>query len=966
MAQVSNQNMTGAAAKTGGVRPNILIVDDRRENLLATEKILRHLEADIFKANSGNEALSLLLRHRFALVLLDVQMPDMDGFETAMLMQEHESMRGVPIIFVTAISKEERYATRAAEIGAVDYIFKPINSEILRSKVKVYLDLYVQREELFTIQSALGDAEARLRAILDNVLDGIITIDGNGTVISINPAVVKMFGYEAAEVIEHNIRMLMPEPNRGNHDGYLARYESTGKTRAIGIGRELEGLTKQGITFPMELTVTEVAFQGQRMFVGLVRDITERKRSEDASRRARAAAEVANRTKSDFLANMSHEIRTPMNAIMGMTYLALRAAPSPQQHGYLTKIGHAAQSLLGIMNDILDFSKIEAGKLEMEHIAFSLDEVLLRNLVDIVGQKAEEKGIALEFSVAQETPRFLIGDPLRLGQVLINLVNNAIKFTDQGKILVKVQADERTLDRVRLQFSVSDTGIGISPDQMENLFQSFNQGDSSFTRKYGGTGLGLAISKQLCELMGGSIAAESELGKGSIFRFTADFGIAGDELPRVARESRGPSLTRNVLIVDDSESARSVLLAMLQANSFLARAVSSGEEALSALTRGSQVGHPFDLVLMDWRLPGIDGIEASRRIKEHPTLSPIPAILMISAFESEEVLNGLSDPRFDGFLVKPVAEQLLMRTIASIRAERADGPAPAIPSAPGYVPPELSGRHVLVVEDNEINQDLASELLGDLGIRVAIADNGRAGVDQVCTEAFDLVLMDIQMPVMDGLTATKLIRSKERFRQLPIIAMTAHAMRGDRERSLDAGMNDHLTKPINPESLTATLLRWIPAQAARPCERAGDAVNPGWSAEELPAQLPPFDIQAALARTNGKTKLLRKMLRGFCEQYTHAAFDLRVQFREGRVEEAHRLAHSLKGIAATLEARELAEAAGALAQALREGQMEGLGARITTLEEALVPAITAASSLDFLRVPSREDPRDYIPPSGLP
>jgi two-component system sensor histidine kinase/response regulator len=315
--------------------------------------------------------------------------------------------------------------------------------------------------------------------------------------------------------------------------------------------------------------------------------------------------------------------------------------------------------------------------------------------------------------------------------------------------------------------------------------------------------------------MGGSIAAESELGKGSIFRFTADFGIAGDALPRVARESRGPSLTRNVLIVDDSESARSVLLAMLQANSFLARAVSSGEEALSALTRGSQVGHPFDLVLMDWRLPGIDGIEASRRIKEHPTLSPIPAILMISAFESEEVLNGLSDPRFDGFLVKPVAEQLLMRTIASIRAERADGPAPTIPSAPGYVPPELSGRHILVVEDNEINQDLASELLGDLGIRVAIADNGRTGVDQVCTEAFDLVLMDIQMPVMDGLTATKLIRSKERFRQLPIIAMTAHAMRGDRERSLDAGMNDHLTKPINPESLTATLLRWIPAQAAR-------------------------------------------------------------------------------------------------------------------------------------------------------
>jgi two-component system, sensor histidine kinase and response regulator len=945
MGQPANQDLARVAAAPSSVRPNILIVDDRKENLLATEKILRHLDAGIFKANSGNEALSFVLRHRFAVVLLDVQMPDMDGFETAMLMQEHESMRGVPIIFVTAISKEDRYATRAAEIGAVDYIFKPINSEILKSKVKVYLDLYVQREELFTIQSALGDAEARLRAILDNVLDGIITIDDSGTVIAINPAVVKMFGYDAGELIGRNIKMLMPEPNRGSHDGYLARYESTGKTRAIGVGRELEGLTKEGLTFPMELTVTEVAFQGQRMFVGLVRDITERKRSEDASRHARAAAEVANRTKSDFLANMSHEIRTPMNAILGMTYLALRAAPSPQQHGYLSKIGHAAQSLLGIMNDILDFSKIEAGKLEMEHIAFSLDEVLLRNLVDIVGQKAEEKGIVLEFSVAQETPRFLVGDPLRLGQILINLVNNAIKFTDKGKILVKVQTREATLDRVRLEFSVSDTGIGMSPEQMANLFQSFNQGDTSFTRKYGGTGLGLAISKQLCELMGGNIAAESAVGKGSTFRFTASFGIAADELPRPARDARIRSLKSNVLIVDDSESARTVLLAMIQSNGFLARAVSSGEEAISALTRGSQVGQPFDLVLMDWRLPGIDGIEASRRIKEHPTLAPIPAILMISAFESEEVMSGLNEPRFDGFLVKPVTEPLLMRTIASICGETVDGAASELQRATGSLPPALAGRRVLVVEDNEINQDLASELLGDLGIRVTIADNGRKGVDRVSAEAFDLVLMDIQMPVMDGLTATKLIRSQESLRRLPIIAMTAHAMRGDRERSLDAGMNDHITKPINPDTLTATLQRWMPAQAVDPQEHAGGVVKPMWSAEELPAQLPPFDIQAALARTNGKPKLLRKMLRGFHQQYTHAASDLRAQLNQGQVEEAHRLAHSLKGVAAALEAKDLAEAAGALGQALREDRMEGLSALISTLEEALDPALAAAGYL---------------------
>jgi PAS domain S-box-containing protein len=812
MTQPAEQHAAGAGLPLA--RPNILIVDDRWENLLATEKILRHLDAGIFTANSGNEALSLVLRHRFAVVLLDVQMPGMDGFETAVLMQEHESMQGVPIIFVTAISKEERYAIQAAEIGAVDYIFKPISSEILKSKVKVYLDLYVQREELLKTQGTLEDTQTRLRTILDNVLDGIIMIDGSGIVISINPAVVNMFGYEAADIVGRNIKMLMPEPNRGSHDGYLARYQSTGTTRAIGMGRELEGLTKAGLTFPMELTVSEVSFRGQRMFVGLVRDITERKRVEDMSGRAKVAAEAANRTKSDFLANMSHEIRTPLNAILGMTYLAQRANPTPRQQTYLTKIGIAGQSLLGIVNDILDFSKIEAGKLEAEHIVFSLDDVL-NNVVDIVGQKAEEKGIAIVCTVPRDVPRSLIGDPLRLGQVLINLVHNAIKFSDKGEIGVRVAVQDGTLNEVRLAFSVRDHGIGMSAEQVANLFQSFNQADTSFTRKYGGTGLGLAISKQLCELMGGAISVESEVGKGSTFTFSVSFAIATKEQWGV-RKSQDKLLKRSVLIVDDSEIIRKVLLGMVQANGFLGRAVSSGEEALSALVHGSQVGQPFDLVLMDWRLPGIDGIEASRRIKEHPTLRPIPAIVMISAFESEEVLRGLKQPRFDAFLVKPVTETVLMRTIVSISGENIAGPDSGLQPVAGNLLSDLTGRRVLVVEDNEINRDLASELLCDLGIRTAVAINGRHGVDEVLAQPFDLVLMDIQMPVMDGLAATRLIRADARFHDLPIIAMTAHAMRGDRERSLDSGMNDHLTKPIDPAALSAILSRWMPAKPLDP------------------------------------------------------------------------------------------------------------------------------------------------------
>jgi signal transduction histidine kinase/CheY-like chemotaxis protein len=434
------------------------------------------------------------------------------------------------------------------------------------------------------------------------------------------------------------------------------------------------------------------------------------RRADETSRRATKLAEESSRIKSDFLANMSHEIRTPMNAILGMTYLAQRAGPPPQQREYLTKIGNAAQSLLSIMNDILDFSKIEAGKLDLECIPFSLDEVL-RNLVDIVGPQAGKKGIAIVYSVAQEVPGSLLGDPLRLGQILINLVNNAVKFSDRGEIVVTVMVEAMTPAGIQLAVSIRDQGIGMSPGQIANLFQAFNQGDTSFTRKYGGTGLGLAICKQLCELMRGSLSVESELGRGSTFLFTASFGVALDETPHSHGAFRDNLRKRSDLLANESEHAC---------------------------------------------------------------------------------------------------------------GERVDGAEPDPQLAPDDLSCKLAGRRVLLVEDNEINRDLVSELLADYGVEVAIAVNGREGVDRVAAEAFDLVLMDIQMPVMDGLTATKLIRAEERFRKLPILAITALAMREDRERSLEAGMNDHLTKPISPHVLRDALLRWI---ATPP---AAGAVNPAF------------------------------------------------------------------------------------------------------------------------------------------
>jgi signal transduction histidine kinase/DNA-binding response OmpR family regulator len=679
--------------------------------------------------------------------------------------------------------------------------------------------------------------------------------------------------------------------------------------------------------------------------VGANWDVTDLIQAEEKSRQAMKAAEESNRIKSDFLANMSHEIRTPMNAIMGMTRLALRKSPDTVQLNYLKKIDNAAQSLLSIINDILDYSKIEAGKMELEQIDFSLDEVL-NNLDDIVRQKAEQKGIEIVFSMAAEIPRSLQGDPLRLGQILINLVNNAIKFTEKGRVVVEVKAEESAGDTRELRFLVSDTGIGMSSEQVSNLFKSFNQADTSITRKYGGTGLGLAITKQLCELMQGSLEVESRPGEGSTFVFTATFGAATGALPLQGAARRRDLLKKSALIVDDNENARDVLIEMLANNGLTAKAVRSGEDAIAAIKAASDDGKPFDLVLMDWRMPDMDGAEASREIKALRSISRIPAIMMVSAFDRERAMNGVADHEMDGFLIKPVNESLLIDSIATIFGVKPDYLEADSWSAAGDFPAELLGRRVLLVEDNDVNRELASELLSDMGIQVTIAVNGREGVDRVISEPFDLVLMDIQMPVMDGLTATKLIRADERFGKLPILAMTAHAMSGDRDRSLNAGMNDHITKPIDPNRLQAALMRWMPEKSRQRPEPVKTHVKSAPAEECVPKQLPPFDVQAALQRTNGKPKLLRKLMLGFRDHYSDAILDLREHVAAGRDADAERLAHSLKSVAAMLEAKDLAKAAYSVENAFRSGETASINALIETLERELDPAIAAVNSLD--------------------
>jgi two-component system sensor histidine kinase/response regulator len=705
------------------------------------------------------------------------------------------------------------HALHEREIALLETLLPMVaaNLEILAANIETRELLERTRRQA----EAMTALEERSRLILSSVSDGISGLDAGGRTTFINHAATEMLGYSEGEIVGHLIHDLV---HFKHADGTPFPPEDCPayKTAHDGVPRVIDDEVfwrKDGTAFPVEYSTTPVRKDG--VVVGSVvsfRDITERKRAEEDLRRAKELAEDATKMKSEFLANMSHEIRTPMNAIIGMAYLALKTDLDPTQADYVQKIQQSGRHLLGIINDILDFSKIEAGKMTIETIDFDLAAVL-DNVSTLIAGKAAEKGLELIFDIDPDVATHLRGDPLRLGQILINFCNNAVKFTEHGEITITAQVRESGPDGQLVYFAVSDTGIGLTEEQAGKLFQAFQQADASTTRKYGGTGLGLAISKRLVELMGGEIGVTSTYGSGSTFWFTARLGATAAAVRPVA--SSAALAGRHVLVVDDNEQARTIMVEMLRRMGVVPEAAASGAEALERAQTAAADGRPFELAFIDWQMPGLDGIETGKRLRAAATGTP-PRTIVVTAYGREE-LHRLADAAgFESVLLKPVHASMVFDALVRVFAGAVTPAAPVAIKAAAAAGDfsALKDARVLLVEDSKLNQIVAKGILAETGVAVDVADNGEIAVAKVRERPYDIVLMDMQMPVMDGITATKAIRADARFAALPIVAMTANAMSSDREQCIAAGMNDHIAKPIDPQQLFAMLQRWVGSDAS--------------------------------------------------------------------------------------------------------------------------------------------------------
>ena len=767
--------------------------------------------------------------------------------------------------------------------------------------------------------TALRESEVRTRLIVDNALDAVITMNEAGDIIGWNAQAESMFGWPRSEALGRSLaETIVPPQYRERHNFGLKHFLKTGEGPVLNKRIEISAIHRDGREFPTELTVCPAKVGDSYLFSAFVRDITEQKRAKSELESARDAAEAANRAKSQFLANMSHEIRTPMNGVLGMTELALDTDLTQEQREYLELVKSSANSLLTVINDILDFSKIEAGKLPLESLDFSVIDCL-GDAIKTLGLRAHQKGLELIGHISPEVPDMLVGDPGRLRQVVMNLAGNAIKFTDEGEVVVRVRTESRSAQDVLLHFTVIDTGVGIPTDKLQLIFRPFEQADGSTTRKFGGTGLGLTISSQLVELMGGRIWVESEPGRGSTFHFTMRFPLSANPSSRATRQPSASLRDMPVLIIEDNATNRGMLVEMLSHWHMRPTAVENGRLGLMTMQLSSNAGQSFPLVLIDAEMPDIDGFAVAEQIRRDPKLAGATIMMLTTTgrvADSERCRNlGIS-----AFLTKPVKQSDLFDVIvtalgtSALESETTHGRITTASDAASEETPNSNRFLILLAEDNTVNQRVAVRLLQKKGHTVSVAENGREALLRLAHERFDLVLMDVQMPEMDGLEATATIRQQEKAtgQHLPIIAMTAHAMAGDRERCLEAGMDGYVSKPIQPQMLFDTIASVIAKSAAESAAHRdlnahvavpaanNDRRNEHTSGLSVSAKMRRNDVfnhGEMLNRLGDDLELVTELIELFLEESPKLLVDVQIAVQRRDAKAIERTAHRLKGSA---------------------------------------------------------------------